>query len=234
MQQYRGRKGVYYFDDPVSGRHWRNVIFHQSEALEKEECDLLGPAHPFIKTVAERLNHELAMDITARILVEEGKFAGEKGVLFIYKLVLKNYVDRERQFIIPCFISLNGKYHSRISKYFQDPPKNVRDLIAIGSLLNWDIIMENGRVNAESIAEGIYYEETLKLEEKIRKEEESRQRYFEASKKAIQRIVVDNIRIAKLKELQDEINDFELFTKKRRQLIPSLHCEQIAYVEFAG
>jgi len=232
LQQYKGRQGVYYLDDPVSGKHWKNVIFHQSQALEKEECDLLGPGHPYILSVSVKVAQELAMDISARMQVEEGKFAGETGVLFIYKLKLSNYVDRERLFIIPCFISTAGQYHSRISKYFQDMPERVWDLIEIETVVDWDLIMENGQINAERLAEAIYYEETVQLEEKFRKQEESRQTYFQARESALLRIAVDNIRNAKIKELQEEMRAFQLQSRKRRQLIPSLNCEQIAYVEF--
>ncbi|MEN6462207.1 MAG: helicase-related protein [Syntrophomonas sp.] len=233
LQEYKGRQGVYFFDDPVSGKHWKNVIFHQSQALEKEECDLLGPGHPYIMNVSGKVAQELYMDTSARMQVEEHKFAGETGVLFIYKLKLSNYVDRERLFIIPCFIcSAGGHYHSRISKYFQDMPEHVRDLIEIEPDLDWDMLMEKGQINAERLAEAIYYEETLKLEEKIRKQEESRQSYFRARENALQRIAVDNIRNARLKELHEEMHVFQLQSRKRRQLIPSLNCEQIAYVEF--
>ena len=232
LQEYKGRQGVYYFDDPVSGKHWKNVIFHQSQALEKEECDLLGPGHNYIMNISAKVARELAMDITARMQVVESKFAGETGVLFIYQLRLNNYVDRERLFIIPCFISLDGRYNSRISKYFQNMPEQVRDVIEIKPSLDWDQIIEKGQINAERLAEAIYYEETLNLDDKIRQQEESRYSYFQAREKALQRIAVDNIRNARLKELQEGMRIWELRSRKRRQLIPSLNCEQIAYVEF--
>jgi len=232
LQQYKGRQGVYFFDDPVGSKHWKNVIFHQSQALEKEECDLLGPGHPYMMTVSAKVAQELAMDISARMQVEEGKFAGETGVLFIYTLKLSNYIDRERLFIIPCFISAAGQYHSRISKYFQDMPERVRDLIEIEPALDWDMLIEKGQNNAERLAESIYYEETLNLEEKIRKQEESRQTYYKAREQALLRIAVDNIRNARLQELQEEMRMFQLQSRKRRQLVPALNCEQIAYVEF--
>jgi len=232
LQEYKGRQGVYYFDDPVSGKHWKNVIFHQSQALEKEECDLLGPGHHYIMNISAKMARELAMDVTARMQLGESKFAGESGVLFIYQLRLSNYVDRERWFIIPCFINSAGQYNSRISKYFQDMPEQVRDLIEIKISLDWEQIMETGQLNAERLAEAVYYEETLELEDKIRKQEESRHTYFQAREKALQRIAVDNIRNARLKELQEKRRTWELQFRKRRQLIPLLNCEQIAYVEF--
>jgi hypothetical protein len=111
-------------------------------------------------------------------------------------------------------------------------PEQVQDLVEIRSALDWDYIIEKGRVTAERLAEGIYFEELLKLEDKIRQQEENRYSYFQAREKALQRIAVDNIRNARLKELQEEIRAWDLQSRKRRQLIPSLQCEQIAYVEF--
>lgn len=49
---------------------------------------MLGPGYPNIVAVSAKVFQKLAMDISARMQVEEGKFAGEKGVLFIYKLRL--------------------------------------------------------------------------------------------------------------------------------------------------
>ena len=232
LQEYRGRSDVFYFDDPSTRKHWKNVIFHQSDALDKEECDLLGPGHPYIMTVSRNLSEELLLDISARMQVEERKFVGEKGVLFVYELRITNYIDRERLFIIPCFISTQGKYHSRISKYFQDVQVRASDLIEIEKALEWEMIRENGQINGESLAETIYFEKALELEEKIRKQEESRKLYFQARESAFERIAVENIRNARLQELNEEIDTFQKQSRKRRQLIPSLKCEQIAYVEF--
>src|SRR5680860_417934 len=232
LQEYRGRPGVFYFDDPSTRKHWKNVIFHQSDALDKEDCDLLGPGHPYIMPVSRNISEELLLDISARMQVEERKFVGEKGILFVYELRITNYIDRERLFIIPCFISKHGKYHSRISKYFQDVQVRARDLIEIEQPLEWDMIRENGQINSESLAETIYFELALELEEKIRKQEESRQLYFKARESALARIAVENIRNARMEELNEERDMFLKQSRKRRQLTPSLKCEQIAYVEF--
>ena len=232
LREYKGRTGVFYFEDPVNGKRWKNVIFYQSDSLDKEECDLLGPGHPYIMTVTRQLTEELLLDISARMQVEERKFAGETGVLFVYKLRISNYIDREKRFIIPCFISTGGQYHSRISKYFQDAPVRAKDLVEIDQELDWNLIRESGQINGELLAEAIYFEQKLELEEKIRKQEESRQAYAQARESALMRIAVENIRNARLKELHEETDSFQKLSRKRRKLIPSLSCEQIAYVEF--
>ena len=108
LQEYKAHPGVFYFDDPITGKHWKNVIFHQNQILEKDECDLLGLGHPFIRDISAKVAQELAMEVSARIQVRESKFAGVAGVLFIYQLKLWNYVERERLFIIPCFIDSGG------------------------------------------------------------------------------------------------------------------------------
>lgn len=232
LQKYKGRSDVFYFDDPSTHKHWKNIIFHQGGALDKEDCELLGPGHLYIRMVVQELSEELLLDISARMQVEERKFVGEKGVLFVYQLRITNYIDKERLFIIPCFISTYGKYHSRISKYFQEVQVRARDLIEIEQVLDWDIIRENGKIYGERLAETIYFEQAIELNEKLRKQEESRQLYFQAHESALMRIAVENIRNARLQELQEEIAEFQRQSRKRRQLIPSLNCEQIAYVEF--
>ena len=53
----------------------------------------------------------------------------------------------------------------------------VQDLAEIRSAFDWDYIIEKGRVTAERLAEGIYFESSL-LEDKIRQQEENRYSYF--------------------------------------------------------
>ncbi|OCZ54245.1 helicase-related protein [Dehalobacter sp. TeCB1] len=232
MQEYKGRSGVYYFDDPINGKHWKNVIFHQKFTLEQEESEILGPGHPFVRMAMHQLEDSLSQDISARIRINEHKFAGEAGLAFVYQLRLTNYVDKEKLFIIPCFINSNGQYNSRITKYFQGLQLQVQDLVAITQDIDLAMVMERGKRQGEQLAEAIYLEQRIGMEEKLRKQEENRQAYFSARENGLMRIAVENIRNARLKELQTERDNFRIQARKRRQMIPSLRCEQIAYVEF--
>lgn len=166
------------------------------------------------------------------MIIKENKFAGEKGFLFVHKLLISNYVDREKIFVVPCFITKDGYYNSRISKYFGDMPVQAGDLIEIDGDCNFEGILSEGRRIGEQLAEEIFYEQKLLIEEKIHKQKVSRDAYYKAQEKAVMRIAVDNIRQARMKELENEKEEFRLQSRKRRQMIPSLSCEQIAYVEF--
>lgn len=92
--------------------------------------------------------------------------------------------------------------------------------------------MVNGHQEAESRAEGIYYEAKIELEERCRAEEHKMAGYYRDKEMAIGRIAVDNIRQSKLRELERERREQARWARRRRQPVPSLNCEQIAYVEF--
>ncbi|MDD2585767.1 MAG: hypothetical protein PHO25_03935 [Syntrophomonadaceae bacterium] len=141
-------------------------------------------------------------------------------------------MNRDRLLIISCFIKSDGQYHSRISKYFEHLPVQAHDLIEFDQTFDLDSIVASGQQNAERLAESIFLEQQLEIEKKLRKQEESRRSYFKPRQVALMQIAVDNIRNARLRELQNELEAFRNQCQKRRKLIPSLNCEQMAYVEF--
>ena len=67
-----------------------------------------------------QLEENLVDAVTARLLIKEKRFAGEKGYLFVYRLVLNNYADRPREHTIPSFVGMEGTKKERITRWFAD------------------------------------------------------------------------------------------------------------------
>ncbi|GEM_PF-6458527 len=58
------------------------------------------------------------------------------------------------------------------------------------------------------------------------------QKYYADKEESIWRVAVDNIREAKIRELEQDRREKRLELDRRCRLIPSLERLQIAYVEF--
>ena len=57
-------------------------------------------------------------------------------------------------------------------------------------------------------------------------------KYYNDKDRSVRGIAIDNIRESKLAELEKERKDLEKKYARKMQLLPSLECLQIAYVEF--
>lgn len=237
LNSYKQREGVYYFLDPRSGRRWQNVIFQQKYALANEGSELLSFQHPYMVELLSDLEDTLREDTTARLLVREGKFSGEKGLLFIYRLTLTNYPDPAVHHVVPCYVSFaggRGRVNSRISRYFRDCEQlDCTDLVAGGIPCDLKEAWQLARGAVQQEAEVLFYQAKERLEKRLRDEEEKFVKYYRDRELAIERIAVDNIRAAKQKELEEDQKARQQEWVRRRQLAPNLSLEQVAYVEFA-
>lgn len=230
---YKQKEGAYYFEDPRTGKRINNVIFSQKFAVENEDYELFSLSHPYITNLMRHLDESLEGHITGKLQVREAKFDGEKGFLFIYKMAVTNYIDQTKQYLIPCFVDAAGKVNNRISQYF-----NERDNLAATDLVSGELpydlesVCASAHTVAAQKAEVIFYEYKEQLKKSIFETEKKLEKYFADKENALQKIAVENIRTAKLKELTKDKQTKKAEQTRRSQLVPSLDCEQIAYVEF--
>jgi len=230
---YKTKNEVYYFEDPISNKKISNVIFDQSLSIENEEYELLSFAHSYIKGVISGLDSSLE-DITAtKVIINKEKFAGINGYLFIYSFTISNNLDPKRTYVIPAFVDIKGIYNNRISQYFTDVSHiQVHNLVSEKLAGDVTTSLEVVKNTINQKAESIFYEYKVTLEEQLQKREEKMKRYFLDKESSIRRIAVTNIRDSKLRELEHDKKRQEDELMQRRQLVPGLHCNQIAYVEF--
>jgi ERCC4-related helicase len=232
---YKNKEGVYYFDDSITKRRINNVIFNQNAAVENEDYELFSLSHPYIVKLMGHLDDELESYVTAKLQVSESKFLGEKGFLFIYKMHITNYIDQPKEYIISIYINLAGQVNNRISQFFSESNfVNASDLV-IGEL-TFDInaMRKIAEKVASEKAEIAFIELREQMKQSITAMEQKLIKYYSDKEKALKRIAVENIRTAKLKELSNDMLDKQKELRQRNQIVPSLKCEQIAYVEFCS
>lgn len=235
---HRQKAGTFSFTDPRSGKRMQNVIFEQKYALNDETPELLSLRHPFMTSLIQELTRSLFETKTAKLSVREPKFTGELGVLFVYRLTVRNYVDTEERYVIPIFIGTkNGAYsfNRRISNYFESVDAAVcRELMS--GQVEYDV--ERARQAAEPAVREQAEEKYVEAKNRIVALGESQARkfekYFADKKQSVERIAVDNIRLSKLKELEENYRTRQREWAQRAEIVPELQLVQAGYVEFCN
>ena len=85
---------------------------------------------------------------------------------------------------------------------------------------------------AEQRAEELFYELSAVMEQELQEAEQKMQKYYADKEESIRWVGVDNIREAKLRELEQERREKRRELDWRRRLVPFLERLQITYVEF--
>lgn len=233
LEQYRTKDNVYYFDDPLTQKQMKNIIFDQKTSVEHEDYELFTLTHPYIVELLDHLEDMLTDVTTARIQVHEKKFAGEKGFLFTYTLTITNNIDPPKRYSIPVFIGSKNHYNNRISQYFSDASNLKPSELIAGELnLSIDEALTEALVIRDQKAESIFIEHKNVQEELIKEIEGKMKKYFSDKEESIKRIAIDNIRSAHFRDLKHDKQKQHEELQQKRAFVPSITCEQIAYLEF--
>jgi SNF2 family DNA or RNA helicase len=233
LEEYKTKDHVYYFDDPLTQKQVKNVIFDQKTSIEHEDYELLTFTHPYIIELLNGLEDGLKDITTTRVTVHDEKFAGVKGFLFNYTLSITNNIDWPKKYTIPVFIDNKNRHNNRISQYFSDTSNlKTSDLIAGELNFSIDEAIVNSQLIRDQKAESIFLEHKNDQEELLKEIEEKMKKYFHDKEESIKRIAVDNIRSSRLLDLEQEKQKQHQEMKQRRAFVPSIKCEQIAYMEF--
>jgi hypothetical protein len=211
----------------------KNIIFDQKISVEHEDYELITFTHPYIVELMHRLDDMLVDVTTARIKVPEKKFASEKGFLFNYILIITNNIDPPKRYVIPIFIDIKNRHNNRISQYFAEA-SNIKtsELIAGDLDLSINETFPTAHITCNQKAESLFFEYKNEQDELIKEIEIKMKKYFNDKEESIKRIAVDNIRTARLNDLKNDIEKQRKELQQKRAFVPSISCEQIAYLEF--
>lgn len=233
LEQYKTKDNVYYFDDPVTNKQMKNIIFDQKTSIQHEDYELFTLTHPYVVELLNHLDDTLTDVTTARIQVNENKFAGEKGFLFTYTLTITNNIDQPKAFNIPVFIDISTRHNNRISQYFTDASNITTSELVAGELnLSIDEALATAQTIRDQKAESIFYEHKNEQNELIADIEIRMKKYFQDKEGSINRIAVDNIRNARIRDLEHDRRKQHEELQQKKAFVPSITCEQIAYLEF--
>jgi len=233
LEQYKTKDNVYYFDDPLTNKQIKNVIFDQKTSVEHEDYELFTLTHPYIAKLLDRLEDMLNDVTTARLQVHEKKFAGEKGFLLTYTLTITNNIDKPKTYSIPVFIDISNRHNNRISQYFTDAANLKTSELVAGELnLSLDEALAESWLIRDKKAESIFFEHKNEQNELITDREIRMKKYFLDKEESISRIAVDNIRNARIRDLGQDRQKQREELQQKRAFVPSITCDQIAYLEF--
>lgn len=233
LKEYKDKNGFYHIENDFMidqfPRQYTNVIFDQNLGMEIEDSTLFSFNHPFIN---QAILHSKKNGKAAVMNIQQSKFSGNSGYLFVWYLTISNNFDLKNNYLLPIFISDDGKYNRRISEYLRN-----LDKFEISSITNQELPdVQNYYSLAESIinniSENIFIDRENLWNSKVENEYQKMTQYYNQRIDAINQIKIDNIREGRLKELRKEQHTRDVDMKKRRQLFPELFCTQIARIVF--
>lgn len=231
--EYSKNKNVFYVEKPIGGIKYRNIVFDKKIALENEKYSYINISHPLIKLISDEmtLNDSLSFDI--KITNYKSLENEIKGNLFFYMLTLTNNEDFIRKKIIPIFINQMNKYDEVVSEWFEH---NNDFKIKMDFKEDINISIEDIELKAEEIKNQKVKEHLInakfELNEKIDKEKEKFDKYFENKEKEINKHGIENIKLSKVKKLKEHQERIEFDMKKRINLVPQIELFAVAEITF--
>jgi len=235
---YKEEKELCFFDNPFPGRNvgpkiYRNVTFDNVSSYKTEKIEFINIEHPLVSKISKELDKSTSFGTVCALRLNLNKFSGVSGLWFIYKLIIRNNVDREKSATVNIFMEDEDFCNNRISNYLEN---NIIENVAIIQNFSFDKKVEafaDAALNAvKEKANDIFAATKLTWLEEINKYENKTGKYFQFKKNAIENIRVENIRKSKLKSLGKEKMQAAAKFQMRRNIVPKLDLYQVAYVEF--
>jgi len=231
LKEYTKKKGLFYADQPMFDIKLKNAVFDRDLAVEDESLDFINITHPICKEITNQILQRESL--TFNVELNNSKYK-TKGLLFYYRLDLTNNESFLRRFLIPIFIEDNMSYNKTISDYFsKDDNLSFNTGINNSDLVNKsDESMEKAKeVLNQQISEH-FTNTKLELYGKLEQEQKKFLQYFKDKEEAIKRIAIDNIKEAKLRELNQHKIEEKIKMEKRKNLVPNIKLVAVAQVQF--
>lgn len=235
---YKEEKDLCFFNNPFPGQNigpktYRNVTFDNVSSYKTEKIEFINIEHPLVSRISKELDKSTSSGTVCALRLNLNKFSGVSGLWFIYKLIIRNNVDREKSSTVNIFMEDEDFCNNRISNYLEN---NIIEEAAIIQNFSFDKKIEafaDSALNAvKEKANDIFAATKLTWIDEINKYEKKTDKYFQFKKNAIENIRVENIRKSKLKSLDKEKMQAAAKFQMRRNIVPKLDLYQVAYVEF--
>lgn len=228
LKEYSKKRNVYYFEQSLNDMRLRNIVFDRDLALKNEKYEYINLNHPLVNQIVNEMldNDSLSFDLEI-----EGYNQNIKGILFFYRLELTNNEGFHRRHLIPVFINQRGTYDPKATIWFEnnyDFKFEVDHVNDMGGRL--EALKEKTETVRNTKINELMVTTKLELMEKIEKEQEKFERYFQDKELAIQKISIDNIREYRLKELDKQRNLERLNLNKKKNLVPIIDLFAVAEV----
>ena len=216
--EYSKKRNVYYLDQPLKGMKLRNMVFDRDLALENEAYQYINLNHPLVTSIVDEVLDEESFSFDLEI---KGYTKHEKGTLFFYRIELTNNEGFLRRHILPIFINQRGTYDAQATKWFESNYDFDLDIDNINDMAeNFDMLKTKAEKVLGHKVKDILTSTKLDLFEKIDKEQDKFEKYYEDKETAIKKIAIEQIREYRLKELEEQRREERLNLNKKKNLVP--------------
>jgi superfamily II DNA or RNA helicase len=237
LREYRGRPDVFYFDlpdgDGVKTRY-SEVVFDRELAVADDGLTYLHLNHPAIQrirdelTAAEaparaglRLVHRTLMDIA---LPDGG------GTWAVYRLHVTNYADVNRAELIPVFFDSVGRSQPRLAvALLRLAPEQV-EAAYVPAAAEEKAVEARARELAEAQAADRFSELQVQHGERLADERTKVEGYYRQQEAAVAGIAIENIRMAKQRELLERRRTDLVGLERRLDLVPDVSLVALATI----
>ena len=195
LKEYSKQKNVYYFEHSINDMKLRNIVFERDLAIKDEKYEYINLNHPLVKQITSEMldNDYLSFDLEI-----EGYNQNLKGILFFYRLELTNNEGFHRRHLIPIFINQRGTYDPRATVWFENNYNFKFDVDHVNDMgARIEILKEKAETVRNTKIKELMVTTKLELMEKIEKEQEKFERYFQDKERGqyirFQLIILGNI-----------------------------------------
>lgn len=227
----RQQPGVFSFRDPNSGKRYGKVAFDPRLTMEDNSVEHFTLQNGLIRDI---LLSELKPKV-ARLYLTDRRFIGERGFLFVYRLTVSNNIDIADRHLLTSFVSVSGeqpRVHQRLTQYFSNVSSVVVDDMVRKSVPNLTAeIRTVGENHIWKKAESIFYEICERQAAALEDEKLRFSQYVSDRQNAVSRLPLENVRRAKEREINADLDRKQHEFKRRQKLSPFLELVQTAYVE---
>jgi hypothetical protein len=238
VNRYKGDDELCYFNNPFPATGagpatFRNVTFENRVSYKTEKIEFINIEHPLVKNVTRQLDNSAAMGAVSAFRLQLNKFSGVSGIWFIYRLEIRNNVDREKTAVITVFMEDVDFCNNRISNYLESHLVDDAQVIQnFDCAIDIQAISQAALSEAQEKAGDIFTATKLTWIEEINEYAARTEDYYSFKKNGIQNIRVENIRESKLKTLEKEKKQSHAELLLKRNITPKLELYQMAFVEF--
>ncbi|MEW6402554.1 MAG: helicase-related protein, partial [Chloroflexota bacterium] len=239
LHEYSRRVGVYYFDLPQPDGfriHYPDVVFDRSLALADDSLDYIHLNHPLIQDILAELTDGKQPGLTLLRLKQEalpaGLMSGDSPVILaLYWLRYTNYLDMDRQELIPVAVDATGQPLPRLARALLElTPDQVEAVFVPPTGLNISDLLDQARQLAEAQAGDRFSEAQMGQSERVQGERQKIERYYRQQEAAVAQIAIENIRQGKRRELLERRRVDLKSLDERRLLVPDLTMIGMALV----
>ena len=235
---YKDEPQLCYFTNPfhkqnIGPQTYRNITFDNVSSYQSEKTEFINLEHPFVTLLRRKISNAASFGTVSALRLNINKFSGVSGVLFVYKLLIQNNVDKEKIAIISIFLEDEDFCNRRISAYLEN--FTITDAMIVQNYtcdLDIDTYADAALKEAKEKANDIFTATKLTWLEEVMSYEERSEEYYRFKENAVKNIQVDNIRESKMKSLMEErkseINKFKL----KKNIVPKLELYQVSHLEF--